>query len=285
MWHFHGLKSECNLLWLLIDANGASPCCTSSLHGIVYDPIYKSAMEPTNVEINTIYNNNKLRLIGVSWSWAVALKLVRFKKDDPADIARILTLGYHQKGLEWTETKLENWLRDMCWPMNYDAYPSHLMQTTRGYMRRAIELTNEMLSSTPPTQALVRSAPAPKVSPTRVVQPVIPPSHHIPSAVPAHTHKHANRPRYTHIYAQPPPPPMPVPISVVPHHAGHHHTHIPSRHNPAFLLPPSSSTAVTGAETTKRRRPPPRPATPFYPHMERLPPIFDTSRAPTLKAF
>lgn len=93
-----------------------------------------------NVRINTIFSSPGLRLIGVSWSWAVALKLVRYQKHDPYDIANILRLGRKQKGMRWTPEVLEGWLVSMCGAMGYSTYPRSQMEVTRERMRDAIRL-------------------------------------------------------------------------------------------------------------------------------------------------
>lgn len=97
-------------------------------------------MQPNNVRINTIFSAPGLRLIGVSWSWAVALKLVRYEKHDPYDIANILRLGSRKKGVRWTREILEEWLIEMCSAMRYAAYPPAQMEATREKMRHAIKL-------------------------------------------------------------------------------------------------------------------------------------------------
>ena len=64
-------------------------------------------MQDGNIKLNTIYSSPGLALIGVSWSWAVALKLVRYQKDDPADIAAILRFASQMKGYRWTRQRRE----------------------------------------------------------------------------------------------------------------------------------------------------------------------------------
>lgn len=108
----------------------------------MYDPIWTDATTPTNMAINTIFSSPGLVLVGVSWSWAVALKLVRYQKYDPLDIAQILQLGRRQRGVQWTRQVLENWLLSMCSAMGYAAYSSAQMEETRGKMRHAIQLAN-----------------------------------------------------------------------------------------------------------------------------------------------
>lgn len=105
----------------------------------LYDPIYTDAMQAHNISLNTIYQSRGLQLIGVSWSWAVALKLVRYQKDDPQDIAAILKLGTQFKGLHWTRRILEEWLLSMCSPMGYSRYSQKEIAATRQKMQDAIQ--------------------------------------------------------------------------------------------------------------------------------------------------
>lgn len=88
--------------------------------------------------MNTVFESPGLILIGVSWSWAVALKLVRYQKDDPEDIAAILSLGTLLRGCHWTQQLLEGWLLNLCGPMGYSHYPPHEIKKTRAKMQDAI---------------------------------------------------------------------------------------------------------------------------------------------------
>jgi len=112
--------------------------------GKTIDPIYRDAVEPMNAANNTIFSSPGLILIGVSWSWAVALKLVRYQKHDPYDIAHILLLAYQMKGMLWNLTILEGWLTTMCGAMNYAAYPQVEMDKTRKKMRHALSLIPQL---------------------------------------------------------------------------------------------------------------------------------------------
>ena len=112
---------------------------TPSKYARLYDPIYTEAIQPNNVMLNTIYSSRGLRLVGVSWSWAVALKLVRYKKDDPEDIAAILKFGTQLKGLQWTRSIMEHWLLNMCSPMGYASYRPDQIDDTREKMRDAVK--------------------------------------------------------------------------------------------------------------------------------------------------
>jgi len=54
-----------------------------------------------------------------SVAWAIALKLVRYAKQDPTDCAVVLRLGIAQGGIRWTLARLEQWIMERCWPMGY----------------------------------------------------------------------------------------------------------------------------------------------------------------------
>ena len=95
--------------------------------------------------MNTVYTSPGLTLIGVSWSWAVALKLVRYAKDDPTDIAAILALGYRLKQIPWTREVLEAWIKQRCRAMNYDSYSPEDLEKTRAKMRDAVTRTQRLL--------------------------------------------------------------------------------------------------------------------------------------------
>ena len=52
----------------------------------------------------------------------MALKLVRYEKQDPVDCAAVLRLGFAQRGIRWTLAGLEQWIMERCWPMGYSGY-------------------------------------------------------------------------------------------------------------------------------------------------------------------
>ena len=119
--------------------------------------------------MNTVYKSAGLVLIGVSWSWAVALKLVRYAKDDPTDIAAILALGYRLNAIPWTREVLESWIKLRCKAMNYDSYSPADLELTRRKMRDAVLRT----------QYLLRTGHSPQSSPAGY--------YHPPSVQPAGT--------------------------------------------------------------------------------------------------
>lgn len=90
--------------------------------------------------MNTIFTAPGLVLIGVSFSWAVALKLVRYQKHDPQDIANILRLGHRLRKVHWTRSLLESWIMSNCSPMSPSLYSPWQVEATRQKMRHAIGL-------------------------------------------------------------------------------------------------------------------------------------------------
>lgn len=87
---------------------------THSPSGALYDPIHTSALSPSNTSTNTLFTSPSLTLISTTWPWSIALKLVRFQKDDPRDIAAMLKLGFWKAGIRWDEGRLEGWIRECC---------------------------------------------------------------------------------------------------------------------------------------------------------------------------
>ena len=115
-------------------------CVVRSTYGKKFDPIYVDAVSSNNTSVNTLFTSPGLILIGVSWAWSVALKLVRYEKHDPQDIASILRLGHRQRNVKWTRSLLEAWLVSICGAMGYAAYSPWQLEATRQKMRHAISL-------------------------------------------------------------------------------------------------------------------------------------------------
>ncbi|KAI0354552.1 hypothetical protein OH77DRAFT_510953 [Trametes cingulata] len=126
--------------WMNACADVALPLSKDPVYGHTVDPIYVDATSKTNVQMNTIFTSPGLVLIGVSWSWAVALKLVRYEKHDPFDIASILRLGHRMRNVQWTCQVLESWILSMCRPITYTLYAPWMVEATRQKMRHAIYL-------------------------------------------------------------------------------------------------------------------------------------------------
>ncbi|KAI0738270.1 hypothetical protein C8Q80DRAFT_1222555 [Daedaleopsis nitida] len=139
--------------WMNACADVALPM-SRDLYGKPYDPIYTDALSANNLSVNTIFTSPGLVLVGVSWPWAVALKLVRYEKHDPHDIASILRLGHRQRNVRWTRTLLEGWLTNICSAMGYNAYSPWLMEATRQKMRHAIALAYQNEPQPKPQRAI-----------------------------------------------------------------------------------------------------------------------------------
>ncbi|EJF61913.1 hypothetical protein BD309DRAFT_871177 [Dichomitus squalens] len=125
--------------WMNSAADVALPMAFDA-YGKTYDPIYTDAVSPANMSISTLFTSPGLVIIGVSWAWSIALKLVRYDKHDPQDIASILRLGRNQRNVKWTRSLLESWLVQECGAMGYAAYAPWQMEALRKKMRNAIEL-------------------------------------------------------------------------------------------------------------------------------------------------
>jgi hypothetical protein len=68
----------------------------------------------------------------------MALKLVRYEKQDPVDCAAIIRLGAAQRGIRWTREGLEQWVMERCWPMRYTDYPPPKRQQLRERIQDAL---------------------------------------------------------------------------------------------------------------------------------------------------
>ncbi|KAI0764162.1 hypothetical protein BD413DRAFT_483165 [Trametes elegans] len=143
--------------WMNACADVALPMSAHPVYGTTYDPIYTHAIETVNVVQNTLFASPGLVLLGVSWPWAVALKLVRYQKHDPQDIAHILRLGRRTRRVQWSRATMERWLVEMCSPMGYTNYSPWQMEVTRQKMRHAISLA---FPSSPAASCRKRLRPA-----------------------------------------------------------------------------------------------------------------------------
>jgi hypothetical protein len=109
-----------------------------SQQGRTFDPIFYASTQPQNAGPQTIFNARGLALVAVPWPWAMALKLVRYQKQDPADCAAVLRLGVAQRGIRWTRSGLEQWVMERCWPMRYTDYPPPQRQQLRERIQDAL---------------------------------------------------------------------------------------------------------------------------------------------------
>ncbi|KAI9060795.1 hypothetical protein FKP32DRAFT_1595123 [Trametes sanguinea] len=126
--------------WMNACADVALPMAADPVYGMRYDPVYAAAVEAQNVKENTIFSAPGLVLIGVSWPWAIAFKLVRYQKHDPYDIAYMLRLGQRDGNVDWTRQVLEWWIFTKCTPMASVLCSPAQHSLTRDKMRHAIHL-------------------------------------------------------------------------------------------------------------------------------------------------
>ncbi|EIW78022.1 hypothetical protein CONPUDRAFT_84249 [Coniophora puteana RWD-64-598 SS2] len=123
--------------WMNADPDVALPFARNA-NAEVYDPIYHDSKQPNNVSMNAVFDSPFLTLIAVTPFWGVALKLVRYKKEDPSDIAALLRHGTTLNGVQWTPEILESWLTRLCWPMGYNQYQGQQLGELRDRIRDAV---------------------------------------------------------------------------------------------------------------------------------------------------
>ena len=112
--------------------------------GFIYDPIYYDAKQPNNIDMNTIFTSPGLNLISVTMFWGVALKLVRYQKEDPKDIVAMLRHGTKLNGVQWTPHLMEDWIKTLCWPMGYDKYQPQRLDELRDRIQDAVRLLQNL---------------------------------------------------------------------------------------------------------------------------------------------
>ena len=115
--------------------------CYSEKSRELYDYVWHASMERPNVHNNTVYRSKALNLVAPPWAWCVALKLVRFEKNDPYDVACILTRGRQVGAVrQWDTVTIEKWLSDNCGVMGYARYNPQQVIVMRQRMNQAIVL-------------------------------------------------------------------------------------------------------------------------------------------------
>jgi hypothetical protein len=115
------------------------PSGTGSQQGRTYDPIFYVSTRKQNAVPQTIFNERGLALVAVPWPWAIALKLVRYTKQDPIDCAALFRLGVAQRGMRWTLAGVERWITERCWPMGYAGYQPSQKQQLRQRIQDALD--------------------------------------------------------------------------------------------------------------------------------------------------
>ncbi|KAF8551156.1 hypothetical protein OG21DRAFT_1513126 [Imleria badia] len=170
--------------WMNADPDVALPFARDP-RGHIYDPIYYDAKQPNNVDMNMIYSSPGLVLVSVTMFWGVALKLVRYKKEDPTDIVAMLRHGTKLNGVQWTPQIMENWIKTLCWPMGYDSYQPQRIDELRDRIQDAVRLLKNSSDDFPSGKSYAperRRRPSMHVVPDhRIMQTPHPHSHsHIP---------------------------------------------------------------------------------------------------------
>lgn len=180
---------------------GAHADAAHSHHGHIYDPIYYDAKQPNNVEMNTVYSSPGLVLISVTMFWGVALKLVRYKKEDPTDIVAMLRHGTKLNGVQWTPQIMEDWIKTLCWPMGYDSYQPQRIDELRDRIMDAVRLLQVSSDDFMPGKSYRKRRS----------------SMHVP-------HEHRMQSSRSHSHSPPHMQPLPAPfdLALVPHRSAHH---------------------------------------------------------------
>ncbi|KII84935.1 hypothetical protein PLICRDRAFT_57436 [Plicaturopsis crispa FD-325 SS-3] len=220
--------------WMNSHADVALPMATDPTTNRTYDPIYHASIQANNVHLNTIYSSPGLALIAVAPFWGVALKMVRYAKDDPEDIKEMLIHGTRMNGVQWAPHILEKWLLTNCWPMGYMNYPSEQIKTMREKITHAVT----QACSTPPSHSSAYPQAAPPPPP-----PFPPPNPFGPSSlIPPQTPESA----HLHHFAAPPPPQLHPQSSVshlslahIPSPSNHTHTSSTDTHRHSHRHAPS----------------------------------------------
>jgi hypothetical protein len=99
--------------------------------------------------MNTVYSSPGLMVISVTMFWGVALKLVRYKKEDPTDIVAMLRHGTKLNGVQWTPPIMEDWIKTLCWPMGYNSYRPHQAEELRNRIHDAVHQLQTSTESSP----------------------------------------------------------------------------------------------------------------------------------------
>ena len=101
-------------------------------------------MNPATIAYNLIYISRPLVLIAVAPHWAVALKMQRYLKQDPADICvlllRVIEYNNFNTGYQpfWTTGRLMNWMKKNCAGMHLG-----LEQAIREHLDQAVSSVHQ----------------------------------------------------------------------------------------------------------------------------------------------
>lgn len=156
--------------WMNADPDVALPFAHNT-QGQLYDPIYHDSKQANNIDMNTVYSSPGLVVISVTMFWGVALKLVRYKKEDPTDIVAMLRHGTKLNGVQWTPRIMETWIKTLCWPMGYNTYKPQQAEELRNRIHDAVHHLQTSLENSPEESShmalipsTVRSPPVPSTT-------------------------------------------------------------------------------------------------------------------------
>lgn len=150
--------------WMNADPDVALPFAHNS-QGQLYDPIYHDSKQPNNTDMNTVYESKGLVVISVTMFWGVALKLVRYKKEDPTDIVAMLRHGTKLNGVQWTPPIMEAWIKTLCWPMGYNSYKPQQAEELRNRIRDAVHQLQSSPENSPEEPSHMSLVPSTAQSP------------------------------------------------------------------------------------------------------------------------
>lgn len=156
--------------WMNADPDVALPFAHNT-QGQLYDPIYHDSKQQNNIDMNTVYKSPGLIVISVTMFWGVALKLVRYKKEDPTDIVAMLRHGTKLNGVQWTPHIMETWIKTLCWPMGYNTYKPQQAQELQNRIHDAVNHLRTLPENSPEESSHmalvpsnVRSPPVPSTT-------------------------------------------------------------------------------------------------------------------------
>ncbi|KAG1769932.1 hypothetical protein EV702DRAFT_1281956 [Suillus placidus] len=150
--------------WMNADPDVALPFAHST-QGQLYDPIYHDSKQPNNIDMNTVYRSPGLVVISVTMFWGVALKLVRYRKEDPTDIVAMLRHGTKLNGIQWTPDIMETWIKTLCWPMGYNTYKPQQAEELRNRIHDAVHHLLMSLENSPEESSHMALIPSTVQSP------------------------------------------------------------------------------------------------------------------------
>jgi hypothetical protein len=106
--------------------------------------VHAAALKGTDVDARTLFSALGLRLLAVSWPWALAFKLARYAKDDPADARAIVRLLYWRYEQKYADARtLEAWVVRECAAMGYAGWAEERRSEMRARLWDAVRRAQE----------------------------------------------------------------------------------------------------------------------------------------------